>query len=780
MSILQSIKKFSWLVLLALVPQAAVAFSPGGPIGNGGDAWQTAVIGYGLAGDLLAPKNIGEEYRRNTPVMYYAYDANFIDYFGSNGVAAVDGAFGVMNGLSNVDYYSSSLSEFPQDSQSYNFTAQTLGLTDLKSATLGFLMEQMGLADPVRYDWTLHGRVVPPGCPITTEYEVVQRNFDTISLPNEAVEYSPFVNGTLYTYYIVEDCGPPDPEALAIPSNVDPFDEVLTPVSSYFGDLIFLNQGAGPVLTAYGGLPNGYFYTGLTRDDVMGLRYLLSTNNINWETAAAGSELLTASTNYTGQELFPTAFNSNGVAFNGAYYGTADLGALINASMINNAAGLQALYPGLLATTVSNYFGLATITNVTAYYTNYIGAPAGSPPVLLYTTNLTYVPMEYYVNSFGNVYTNHYYNKTHALLVTTYAGQQIGAPAGSPFVLMTNIQPITLNEPSGDFYLLPAVNPCGVSLDIVYTLMTNVIATTNVIVDAGTNINVATNLLYTQSLVTYLTNYIYVANPVTCTETADATGLYGGIENVKFVKTSYDSLIGQFFQPITNNYAMEYVTNSQATIQHFQRIITTPDILFSASDQAAGVGLFLGSRNVNFDEGNVLPGLAGPGVINPPTEITYDKVGPVFFNGGGLLLLTNLFFYGEWSQSANLLAWASYDASTNTPVIYPDGASIQNLENQVLLQISPTSLPDGTNNVPYTTTTFTTTGGAAFTAPYTWSVLASAPLPQGLSLVSNPDNTATLSGTPANNAPGTYDFVLQMTDVNARSVQWNYSITIDY
>ena len=23
---------------------------------------------------------LGEEYRRNTPVMYYAYDANFLDY----------------------------------------------------------------------------------------------------------------------------------------------------------------------------------------------------------------------------------------------------------------------------------------------------------------------------------------------------------------------------------------------------------------------------------------------------------------------------------------------------------------------------------------------------------------------------------------------------------------------------------------------------------------------------------------------------------------------------
>src|SRR5208282_2037412 len=104
----QLIKRFSWIGLLALGLQGAWAFSLGGPIGNNpnpsggagiqGDAWQTAVIGYGLPGDINAPKNLGEEYRRNVPTNYYACDANFLDYFGSNGVAAVDGAFAILNG----------------------------------------------------------------------------------------------------------------------------------------------------------------------------------------------------------------------------------------------------------------------------------------------------------------------------------------------------------------------------------------------------------------------------------------------------------------------------------------------------------------------------------------------------------------------------------------------------------------------------------------------------------------------------------------------------------
>jgi hypothetical protein len=123
-----------------------------------------------------------------------------------------------------------------------------------------------------------------------------------------------------------------------------------------------------------------------------------------------------------------------------------------------------------------------------------------------------------------------------------------------------------------------------------------------------------------------------------------------------------------------------------------------------------------------------------------------------------------------------LLTWASFDASTNPPVIYPDGTSIQNFENQILIQISPASLPDGTNNVPYPPTTFTTTGGGALTPPFTWSVLGSTPLPAGLTLSSG----GTISGTPTNNVPGTFDFVIQLNDslTPPRTVQWNYSITI--
>ncbi len=65
-------------VLVFGLTRSVWAFSLGGPIGNGGDAWQVPVIGYGLPGDQNAPKNIGEGFRHNTSTMYFAVDANFV------------------------------------------------------------------------------------------------------------------------------------------------------------------------------------------------------------------------------------------------------------------------------------------------------------------------------------------------------------------------------------------------------------------------------------------------------------------------------------------------------------------------------------------------------------------------------------------------------------------------------------------------------------------------------------------------------------------------------
>jgi hypothetical protein len=776
MSMLRSAKSFLWmLLLLASGLQAARAFVPGGPIGNGAaghaDTWQTAVIGYGLGGDLLAPKNIGEEYRRNIPVLFYSYNANFLDFFGSNGVVAVDAAFALVNnaftnnptGVTNgLDGYSTDLREFADNAQSLNFQAQALGLTDLKSTTMYLLMEQLGLANPDRYVWTLHDRILDaiPGakCPLDELYLVVQRNLDVVNSPLTQEQYSSYINDTLYTYDIEEACTGPNPLAITVPFAVDPFAQVDQALASF-------------------GLNTGGFYTGLTRDDAGGLRYLLTTNNINFETSGTGSLLMNPGTT----ELL-TSLN---------------ISDLLAASLTNDPALIPGLFPGVTVAGSTNIFTVVCTPNVVSYFTNKNGSPAGSAPQFIVTTNgQNCVAEEIFTDTFGNVVTNgdlagnpgiildqtnihlSFFTNTPVVLQTVTIVPKNGQPFPAPLVTKTTTTKLTLtNSMSGEYLVIPA-GDCG--LEIVSTLLTNVVATTNFLTIATNFTTTTTNgngLVGSVSIVTLFTNHTFLVRPIVCAGTG--TGLYEGIQKVQFVRADFDSLLGQTFQPITTNYTMTTITHGQTQLQRFQRVVTAPDILFTADDQASPndpvphplFGVSGVTRNINFDQGNILADEAGPGVINSPTTISFDKVGDVFENGSlALFELTTNAFLNELT-GAPLLTWGSFDDSTNDPVIYPNGTSIANLENEVLIQVSPTSLSDAAAGAFYTQT-FSATGGG-FSEPFTWSASG---LPPGLSMTTNPDGTGTLSGTPTES--GTFDITIELTDSLSRSVQWNYTINI--
>ena len=491
-------KSFLWVVFLASGLQASWGFALLGPPAgypglraDFGDAWQTAVIGYDLAygdesslfspggpvflGDIGGPKNIGEEYRRNARTIYYAYDANFLGFFGTDGATAADGAFAIMNSLTNVTSYSPDLSEFPLNSQHFNYRAQSLFLTDVKSVTLHLLIEQMGLAEPERFSWTLAERFLPTGgvCPLDELYLVLQRNFDFSPTALNQIQYSSYVNDVLYSYYIVEACTGPNPLAITVPFAVDPLVEQYTAVAANNGD-------------AFGGLRVGGFYTGLTRDDAAGLRYLLATNNVNWESAAAGS-ILTGSTTIGVTNLGAPflLFASNYTAF-----------AL--SAQTNDLVTLSNLFPGLVIVNSSYYFTNMVTPNIVAYFTNFIGAPYGSPPTLVVTTNgFTSSFPAIFSDTFANLIIINYQPNTSATLVTVSATNQVGAPFGNPLVTNTSTQTIILtNVPSGDYYI--STNPCGPDL-ILSTLGTNVTATTNLIFSATNSAGYSIS----QSVVTY-------------------------------------------------------------------------------------------------------------------------------------------------------------------------------------------------------------------------------------------------------------------------------------
>lgn len=218
-------------------------------------------------GDIGPAANLGEEYRWNVPVLVYAFDSSFVDYFGSGGIAAVEEAISILNALPPASQIN--LSNFPTESASFNYTAQALGLLDVKSLTLALLLEQLGLAQPTRHVFDLrewNGVLAPPSDeaswpPGTIPNLIIERNFDPAHpMPSH------YVNGVLYSGAVVAlGALVPKPEfAEVVEFPVDPLSPAFTAV-------------ADRALSA------GMFYTGLTRDDVGGLGYLLRTNNLNLE-----------------------------------------------------------------------------------------------------------------------------------------------------------------------------------------------------------------------------------------------------------------------------------------------------------------------------------------------------------------------------------------------------------------------------------------------------------------------------------------------------------------
>lgn len=225
-------------------------------------------------GDIGGPMDIGSGYRWNVPVVTYGFDQSFLDYFGTDGVAAVESAIQILNDLPPASQIV--LTNYPFDSQQVNYTAQAQNLSDLKSETLFLLLEQMGLTQPTRYtfvlkQWTslfaqyafadnlspnvILGQGVWQNWAIPDFID--ELNFDPITLSP-----SPDVNNTIYTAGI---SGWNTPNYFLSVNPIDPFANIYTAVADAM-------------------LSPGVYYTGLTYDDVGGLRYLFSTNNVNYET----------------------------------------------------------------------------------------------------------------------------------------------------------------------------------------------------------------------------------------------------------------------------------------------------------------------------------------------------------------------------------------------------------------------------------------------------------------------------------------------------------------
>ena len=240
-------------IILALICGAIPAFGFAllGPY----TPWMTYSNGYRQPGDLGGPMDLGDEYRWNLPVITYGFDREFGNYFGKRGVQEVEKAIAILTNLpvaSRID-----INAYVSEGPRVNYEAAEQGLLDLKSFALAEMLWQLGLNRPVGCMWGIRDRTNAP-----YPFVLIQRNFDPVSLaPTNRV------NRTQYECFIFTT----STAAFAWPSPT-------------YGDFAFDALAEGPV-NAYRG--TGRYYDNLTPDDVGGLRYLYSKNNVNVETLPA-------------------------------------------------------------------------------------------------------------------------------------------------------------------------------------------------------------------------------------------------------------------------------------------------------------------------------------------------------------------------------------------------------------------------------------------------------------------------------------------------------------
>lgn len=141
-----------------------------------------------------------------------------------------------------------------------------------------------------------------------------------------------------------------------------------------------------------------------------------------------------------------------------------------------------------------------------------------------------------------------------------------------------------------------------------------------------------------------------------------------GIEKLTFQRQPFDP-VTQTFQPITNVFSDVYFTNEVTATQTLHRVVVTPDIVFQVEDLGGLIGRYQSeayfiprhvdrsgtSAWINNADLNGRPGGGGPGVIQPPVRITFNKLGRYGFPTGGNLVPQ----------------WAAFDGSDAPPKFLP-------------------------------------------------------------------------------------------------------------
>jgi len=730
------------LLLLTLGADCSFGFSMFGPY----DTWQVAALGYQQPEDYGGPQNLGDRFRWNTKVVFYACDSSFTSFFGATGVSEVDKAFTYFNTLSDQHGHTNLstmiTTDFPLNTTRANQTAANLSLIDVRSVTMSRIANILGLAQPDRWVWTLHDAFAIPGsslpCPLNMEYVTVQRNFDPISYT-----YSSYVDGQLYNYYISDNCSG---SAVAVPVGVD--------------NSIKIERAVADGLDAnFDSVAFGRYYSGLTRDDVGGLQYLMSAKQFQLEGTPNGATQIATN-------------SSSPVLTNTLDY------ALFQATALNtDPATLQTLYPGLQITSTNISYVLTVTTNYTAstFYSNAPYAPVDQLPTLYETFNPVYSTnlVTNYSYTYGNVQVlNLWSNSTFTDFYVEVKSDPYSPALNPHYVTNTVSNSYTGTFTNGEFIILPS-NACG-GLQVVSNLLTNVTSIplfsyTNSFATNVTNFNIIGNLILSYTNTYQSTNHTLLVYTSTCS--TNAVALRGGVDKVTFIRHDYDSLLGTYWSPVTSSYQMVELTNNILVTNTYFRTVTQPDILIRGKDQIAGPAVvtfnLVQFGGYNYDKTHLSTDGQGPGLIYPQVTMDYGKSGgPIYINTG----------FGNLANALQFYQWGTFDGSTNAPTAYPSGTSLQTLVSNLYFQVTNTAFPYFSIAANYTTAKpyLASLGVSGGTAPYKWSVAPNSPygtnLPSFLSLT-NIASTWYLEGlNPTNVAPGTtFDFYLQATDATGRT-----------
>ena len=260
--------------------------------------------GFNFTDDMGAPQPIKEFFRWNIPYLTYSFDASFVQFFGLDGIVAVDEAINVINNFfSNSQYSGVSSIDLARDgflsnynSHAVNVTAQNRQIIDIKSLVLGMMVNHLGLGNPHRYAYSIAGtNLSSSGSQVN--FNVVNRNFDPLTyLPTGTI------NNVAYSYRLIhnQNAGLPNP-TLQLPTLMDmeeftadtsgnAFSAIASITDAFFGNTALFWTDI-PTLFSFGSFYNNDHAVGgqteprhtLTLDDVGGLKYLYRTNNFVFE-----------------------------------------------------------------------------------------------------------------------------------------------------------------------------------------------------------------------------------------------------------------------------------------------------------------------------------------------------------------------------------------------------------------------------------------------------------------------------------------------------------------